>query len=320
MITIITPTGGRPEAFERCTRYVQRQTYPGPYQWIIVDDVQTPPAALPQMDKRFSVETISPKPLWTSTTWTKSTQWRNMIAALERARGEYVFIIEDDDWYHADYIAAMMQCFARGIDLVGMQPARYYNLRFNAFREFEATIDRASLCQTAWTKALNTHVIDICREETWIDGTLWQGIHHTPWKNSKEFILDYKVVGIKGMPGRDGFSNAHRDVSRVGWQNDPDRSRLRQWLGLDAALYDEFGARKVEEPPMTKTIHLKSFIGIGGQKRYRCPECEFDHYSQAEVVKHVAGSHAENMGLSVSTILDSNEKPIKRTIHATFDI
>ena len=39
--TIITPTGDRPDAFELCCKYVQRQTIK-PVEWIVIDDGETP--------------------------------------------------------------------------------------------------------------------------------------------------------------------------------------------------------------------------------------------------------------------------------------
>ena len=37
MLTLLTATGARPEAWAICERLMARQTYAGPVRWIIVD-------------------------------------------------------------------------------------------------------------------------------------------------------------------------------------------------------------------------------------------------------------------------------------------
>jgi len=59
---------------------------------------------------------------------------------------------------------------------------------------------------------------------------------------------------------------------------------------------------------------LEFFIGIGGQKRFKCPaeRCGYDHYSEAQVFKHWKDSHQEevNQNLGV-TLFDAEENIIE---------
>ena len=38
MLTLLTATGARPEAWAICEQLMARQTYAGPVRWVIVDD------------------------------------------------------------------------------------------------------------------------------------------------------------------------------------------------------------------------------------------------------------------------------------------
>ena len=65
-VTLITPTGYRPEAFGLCIEYVWRQTYNGPLQWIVVDDGHP---AMPFNGELFEIRgtevtRIFPVPSW----------------------------------------------------------------------------------------------------------------------------------------------------------------------------------------------------------------------------------------------------------------
>ena len=44
-VTLITPTGDRPQCFRLCEHWMRRQTYDGTVQWIVVDDGHSPTRA-----------------------------------------------------------------------------------------------------------------------------------------------------------------------------------------------------------------------------------------------------------------------------------
>lgn len=57
---------------------------------------------------------------------------------------------------------------------------------------------------------------------------------------------------------------------------------------------------------------LETFIGFGGQVRFKCPEptCKYDHYSEAVVVKHWSESHKEETGQGIGvTLFDDDSGP-----------
>ena len=62
----------------------------------------------------------------------------------------------------------------------------------------------------------------------------------------------------------------------------------------------------------------------GGQTRYRCPDCPFDSYSEAAVLKHWVQIHGEitNPGGAGPTLFDAEEKPIhtRREIHVPAEL
>ena len=95
-LTLITPTGGRPEAFALCERWMGRQTYRGDVQWIVVDDCEE--ATVVTMGQTV----IRPQPWWKL--GAPTTQYANVRAALELVKHDKIVHIEDDDWYGPTYL------------------------------------------------------------------------------------------------------------------------------------------------------------------------------------------------------------------------
>lgn len=63
MLTLVTATGARPEAWALCERWMLRQTFAGPVRWVIVDDGPEPQ---PITFRRAGWELvlIRPAPFW----------------------------------------------------------------------------------------------------------------------------------------------------------------------------------------------------------------------------------------------------------------
>lgn len=299
-ITLITPTGDRPEAFTLCERYMAGQSRRWD-QWIVVDDGE------PETTTTMGQSVIRPEPRHTGK---GSTQWRNLMVALPQVTGDAVLIVEDDDWYGPDYIRNAVEQLEKH-ELVGEVPARYYNVRFRTYREFGIG-HHASLCQTAFRRTMLMDLAEVCKTNLWIDTTLWQ-------RNLRRGYLyrGEQVIGIKGMPGRKGISTAHTEVSTQ-WGPDPDCSRLRQWVGKDAAKgYEPYfvssnwwtAQRPVNEEVPTRT-KLETFFWKH-QIRYRCPECSFDGPSELAVLTHWKHSHvAQDQPGGGPTLFDAEDRPI----------
>ena len=221
-VTIITPTGGRSEAFALCEKYMARQTLK-PDQWLVVDDY------LPRTACTMGQEVIYPAHTWKEGDMTLT---KNLLEALQKATGDYILIIEDDDWYSPKYIETMVS-YLKEHDLVGEGRAKYYNI-FNSRCMIHTNMEHASLCQTAFTKKLIPDIIKTVKDnitQKFIDIEIWK-------IDCKKIIFDGKniCVGIKGMPGRGGIGYGHKDK-----MGKPDTRRfhlLKQWIGSDTTNYE----------------------------------------------------------------------------------
>lgn len=307
MIIAITPTGGRPDAFALCEYYMARQTQQ-PDLWIVVDDCDPPTKCT------MGQIVIRPEPRWQHWPEGGSTQHRNMLAALGDCTADDLLIFwEDDDWYAPDYIKKQISRLANH-PLVGEIPARYYNVCRGLHREFGNT-PHASLCATAMRGSLIPELREACECRAWIDMHIWR--RHS---NIGKLYQGESVAGIKGMPGRPGVSAAHRNEPTGQWSGDPDGSRLRQWIGDDAASYARFriGAAKRETPAIPewpKYDNPNDFESYDfmGQVQYRCPEkCGYNNYDPATVMHHWIDSHKKQDALGGPTLFDSDDKPIER--------
>lgn len=231
MLTILTPTGSRPEAFAICQQMMLRQTYRGPAHWIVVDD-GVEPQKLGRLQPHWRRTVLRPEPLWSLG---QNTQGRNLRVGLAEARkiaGEdlRLLIVEDDDWYAPDWIETV-NAELDSAELVGEGRARYYNVRTRRanrmFNEAHASL-RASAMRGA---ALDTFVEVLAVPNRYYDMKLWNA------HKSKSVFFTEKTVGMKGMPGRIGIAEGHNGMRG---RRDDDTSILRHWIGDDADLYAGF--------------------------------------------------------------------------------
>ncbi len=225
-VSLITPTGGRPEAFTLCECWVRQQTYKGSLEWIVVDDCDPP--TITTMGQKV----IRPLELWSANLG--SSQHNNLWLGLRAAKGQNVFIIEDDDFIGPHYIERQVAAL-RDHFMVGETPSRYYHVGARMWREFNNN-DHASLCQTAFRWELIPLVSKICQERHWLDVTLWQR-----YGRSWGYLYPGdQVVGIKGMPGRPGISRAHVVHQGNEWHWDPALQQLQRWIGEDVKEYAKY--------------------------------------------------------------------------------
>lgn len=220
LVTLITPTGDRPEAFALCERWIEQQRYTGDIQWIVVDDGHVPT----QVNEADLV--LRPAPM------DGHSLSRNLREALPHIRGEHVLIVEDDDYYGPDYVSVMVGRLQHA-DLVGEFGAKYYYLREHRWRH-NVHEKHASLCRTGF----NRSVLQTFRncitgtDHPSVDLRLWQ-----QWDGSALYWTDEAgtsrmCVGLKGVSGRQSYGwkpsrNAQYD----------DGTKLRLWLGDDSVHY-----------------------------------------------------------------------------------
>ena len=286
----ITPTGGRPDAFAQCERLMARQTRK-PDLWIVIDDVDPPTKTT------MGQVVLRPEPRWPNYVQ-QTTQHRNIIAALDRidsieavsTRDASLIMWEDDDHYAPGYIAEQAERL-KSCDLSGEGPARYYHVRNGCYRVFEDT-PHASLCATAMRASLIPELRDLCEMGAWIDVGLWKRCG----SRGKLYNAE-NVIGMKGMPGRPGVSQCHKQARDPRWTFDPDGAKLREWTGPDAAFYLGFRpTEKQRQAPAViewdETLGMHRIKREGRPDRFRCGDCSYDHWEEGMVMKHWMEMHA----------------------------
>lgn len=201
------------------------QDYSGPVRWVIVDDGQEAQPVTFTRDG-WLLEVQRPSPFWQQG---QNTQARNLLAGLAAiGPDERVVIIEDDDHYAPGWLTHVSGELERA-ELVGEIRARYYSTSLRRGRQLQNT-RHASLCATAMRGAALETFRKACRNSPkFIDLELWK--RHP----SRHLFGGHRVVGIKGLPGRDGIGMGHCDSFKG--TADPNGTLLREWVGDDAEMY-----------------------------------------------------------------------------------
>lgn len=229
MITLLTCTGGRPDAWALCQKYIARQTLREPTQWVVVYDTEEVPVLL-NLPPHIKVEMYKgPKP------WRQgiNTQRPNMDEALKYVKGDVIFTIEDDDCYAPNYIE-MMIFFLQKFDVVGQANSRYYNIKERQYKEWN-NYRHCSLNETALKKS-KLDLLDraVNSGNMYFDIALWEIV-----RNEKHSHLIFShlglVTGMKGLPGKAGIGGGHHDLKEQGFKADSLFEKLREWVGPDSA-------------------------------------------------------------------------------------
>lgn len=222
MITVITPTADRPAAWPLCERWMARQTVQ-PGQWIVADDGDVPaPLTRGQQHVRGPRVAHGPHSLA-----------RNLLAALPHVRGDVVLVMEDDDHYAPDHIETCLRHLQRH-DATGCTRLRYYNLRARAWRVMANAC--AALCNTAF-RAAYLPVLGCAAERVLLADDGFYHVDRLFWEamGGDGLHQDATVVGMKGLPGREGIGVGHHPGRH--WRRDPAWRRLTEWVGDDAGAY-----------------------------------------------------------------------------------
>jgi hypothetical protein len=225
LLTLITPTGDRPESFALCEDWIRRQRYCGDYEWIVVDDGHTPTQCT------LGQHYIRREPS------EGHTLCANLRAALPHVNGERLLIIEDDEFYGPDYLSTMVAqlLFA---DLVGERASKYYFVKERKWMQYPSW-HHVALCRIGITSAvypeLQRAVYNFDHRS--VDLRLWN-----LWTGSRKVWMDKRGdlrlgVGMKGLPGRQcGIKTAPSNAV-----DDADGTQLRFMLGEDWERYWRFG-------------------------------------------------------------------------------
>lgn len=223
-LTLITPSGGRPEAALLCQRWMRHQQYEGPVRWIVVDDgEESEPWNFERDGWKF--EQIRRRPFWREG---QNTQSANFLAALAVVNdSEWIVCIENDDYYAPgwlDRVASELET----ADLIGQGWNCYYHVKTGAIRENENST-HASLCATAFKGAQNIGLFrrQCERGPRLLDVPMWKH------GSNKRVFKDRLVIGMKGMPGRSGIAGGHHMTTDEPFD-------LTEWIGDDAAEFAQF--------------------------------------------------------------------------------
>lgn len=231
-ISIITPTGARPESFELCLQWVKRQTKPAD-EWIIIDDgedkLDLSNLEIPGTD----IVVVHPEKVWRLG---DNTQKRNMLIGLDCSKGDVLAVIEDDDWYAPNYIEAMYAELMNPryhLEAVGELNSRYYNIRYRKW----CILNNSSfspLCQTMFRRTLVPVLKQVLAEgDTRFDIRFWRKLTCPRYL----FPETKLTVGMKAMPGRPGLGIGHNPDTPSWRQDNAELDHLRKWIGDDAEAY-----------------------------------------------------------------------------------
>ena len=206
-ITALTCTFERPEAFKLCEKYLSRQTRQ-PDQWLVLDGPE------PMREKVMKAITAG------------------------QIEGDAILFVEDDDAYQSTWIEWCEKYLAQ-YDIVGQGNALYYHAGQRWWSECHNT-RHASLCQTGIRKEMLPLLLNLMRafDNQFFDTRLW--------RLDKRRFLDLPddahrlVIGMKGLPGKLGYSNEHRPEIPPNVQLDPALFKLWRLIGADAAAYLPF--------------------------------------------------------------------------------
>jgi glycosyltransferase involved in cell wall biosynthesis len=221
-LSIITPTCDQPLGMMLAERYVARQTLQ-PDEWIVADDGIVP-ARLEAGQTHIVRKRVYEG---------GQSLAGNMLAALERATGDVIVVIEHDDWYAPNHLELCAERLLKA-QATGCGWQRYYNVHHKCHRLMK---NRGSaLCNTAFRRGLLPRMQEMAHKafrERQI------GLDRMFWDSLRPDICDihdqHSVVGIKGLPGRPGLGLGHRPDDR--WTADPRMETLRQWIGEDVENY-----------------------------------------------------------------------------------
>lgn len=245
-VSLVTPTSDRPRAFGLLVDYVSRLSLTDlDGEWIVVDDGVEPVRDCRQIRERLFTNDHLPNGLRRryfrrepSVTPLESFA-ANLLKGLGKAEGEWIFILEDDDWYHRYYLEWMAR-FLGEYELVGLGgEGIYYHVGVRRWRTIPHE-HATSLSRTAFTRAI---LGDVFRA---VDETASRGQHafdYEIWTHSARFLRflsdDHPhVVSMKGLPGKRGMGGMH-DASKYVFE-DWNMRRLQGWIGRDASNYDGF--------------------------------------------------------------------------------
>jgi len=244
MISLITPTGDRPVSFNLTIDFMINQILDidKEIQWIVIDDGVTPATQeviknrLYDICNKITMNYVYRTPNIEQETGKYSSRSlaANLLEAIPLINGDYVFIIEDDDWYSPLYLYNGLFKL-QDYFLTGPIWQCYYNLEQLSFKIMKNK--GSSLCSTCFRKELLPIFEKICNtcyisNFKGIDYSFWKKILETEYSWYIDESSNYLCIGMKCLPGRKGIGIGHEGKR---FYPDPEAKRLRNWVGEEWA-------------------------------------------------------------------------------------
>ena len=262
--TVLTPTGDRPQAFELCRRMMARQTARSRVKWIVSNDGKSE-MSVPEADL-----------------YLRNTKRPNLagqiINAIPHVEGKGLLVVEDDDWYPADYVEKMVPLFDRA-SLVSFSHRTAYHPQLRRFMWTKPQRGFAVLANTGVRVDALDHLKAMCEEDNWgIDQRLWVRYSgaklHVNIREPKD-----GVIQMRGMPGRPNMTQriVKGKLNRGVGRDDPDLDWLRSQIGADSWWYAGFWKENKAAPVKTFKhsgcagdiiYSLPAVCGLGGGHLY----------------------------------------------------
>jgi glycosyltransferase involved in cell wall biosynthesis len=225
-ISVITPTADQPLGMALAERYMARQTIQ-PDEWVVADD-GTRHASLTMGQLHLKLPRLYEGGRSLAS---------NLLEALPEVTGDAIVIWEHDDWYAPNHIETCLHTLGRNL-ATGSVAQRYYNVPLRLY--ISLTNKGSALCNTAlrscamdYLKDASLRVLD--SGGIGVDRLFWESLP----KGAGNTHRHNTVVGIKGLPGRQGLGMGHRPRPgfRRRWMEDATLNVLRSWVGDDIANY-----------------------------------------------------------------------------------
>lgn len=221
MRVVVTCTGGRPELFALCRRWVLRQTLP-PDRWLVTTDCDDLPHA-PEAEVVRIPDSYVPPPCKHM-----SPALRAITFAMQHIGDDAdIVVMEDDDWYGPRYIETLLSA----PHWCNHQKTLYQcHLPAEKVLKIE-TIEEPCEGMLAFKKGHRQRVLD------WLVSRA-DGAKLDSRPLDMQQLVQVKGVGF-GLPGRTGATRKHvpdhRKVKNM--RADPGSTKFRQLLGADADAY-----------------------------------------------------------------------------------
>jgi len=172
----------------------------------------------------------------------------NLLLLLQRAKGDYLSIIEDDDWYSPDYLLWMVGRLEG--DVVGISPTVYYHLPSAKFAVLDHPGRSSLFTVVGRTAFLRPQLEAVIREGSGpsIDLRLW------PRLGSRAgTVLSGSAIGIKHGWGS-CLGQGHNPKLAMPWTHDTDYRWLKRMVGAgDLQFYQQLVDKYAAKGEMEET-------------------------------------------------------------------